>query len=75
VIEYVAATKSGLVQPLTKKELDDMPHAWVEKMWVIHQVGQELEKEQMDSETKQTTRNASPPSMEESLAGLSQIGM
>lgn len=75
MIEYVAGTKSGLVQPLTKKELDDMPHAWVEKMWVVHEVGQELEKEQMDAGTKQTTRNATPTSMEESLAGMSQIGM
>jgi len=74
-IEYVAGTKAGVVQPLTRSEMDDMEHVWVERMWDAYEISQEIEQEQMDSGTKQAPRKASSLTMEESLASMSEIGM
>jgi hypothetical protein len=55
--------------------MNDSPREWVNRMWIAFEVLQEIENEQMNDASNGTTQRPISPNMEESLAGMSQIGM
>lgn len=72
-VEYVAASSAGLIRPLTLTEWNDMDRDWVELVWDTWQVIQDIQNEQVEG--SQETSTFKPPTVQESLAGMSEIGM